>query len=188
MTTLHVPSLTTMVLADATTGGACPPLLDLEVRRLASGERERLCEAYRGKVLLIVNTASKCGFTPQYEGLERLYRTYRDRGLVVLGFPSNDFLHQEPGEETEIAQFCRLTYDVDFPVFEKVSVKKGHPHPLFQRLAEAGGAYPKWNFYKYLVDRRGRLVEHFSSVTTPESRRLVQAVERALDAPLEDAR
>ncbi|MBK1732939.1 glutathione peroxidase [Thiococcus pfennigii] len=177
------PSFTTTALAAATTDATCPPLLDLEVRRLADDERVRLCDAYRGQVLLIVNTASKCGFTPQYEGLERLYRRYRDQGLVVLGFPSNDFLHQEPGDEAEIAKFCRLTYDVEFPIFEKVSVKRGHAHPLFQRLAEAGAPYPKWNFYKYLVDRRGRLAGHFSSVTPPEGRRLVEAIERALAAP-----
>jgi len=159
---------------------ACPELLDVNVRRLAGEEVVNLCDAYKGKVILVVNTASKCGFTPQYEGLEALYRKYQDRGLVVLGFPSNDFMGQEPGTEQEIAQFCRLTYSVEFPMFEKVSVKKGSAAPLFERLAAAGAAYPKWNFYKYLIDRDGKLVDYYSSVTSPESGKLVGAIERLL--------
>lgn len=159
----------------------CPQLLDLELRQLGSDETIKPCDAYRGKVLLIVNTASKCGFTSQYEGLETLYRRYKDRGLMVLGFPSNDFLHQEPGNETEIAQFCRLTYDVDFPMFEKIAVKKGRAHPLFQRLAAAGAPYPKWNFYKYLIDRHGQFAAAFSSVTTPTSGKLTATIERLLN-------
>lgn len=158
----------------------CPALLDVEARRLAGEEIVNLCEAYRGKVILVVNTASKCGFTPQYEGLEALYRTYKDRGLVVLGFPSNDFMGQEPGNEQEIAQFCRLTYSVEFPMFAKVSVKKGSAAPLFERLAAAGAPYPKWNFYKYLIDRDGKLVDYYSSVTAPQSSKLVSAIERLL--------
>ena len=159
---------------------SCPSLLDVEVRRLAGDEVVRLCDAYQGKVILIVNTASKCGFTPQYEGLERLYRTYKDRGLVVLGFPSNDFANQEPGTEQEIQSFCRLTYSVEFPMFEKVSVKKGRAAPLFDRLAAAGAPYPKWNFYKYLIDRNGRLVDHYTSVTGPDSGKVVKAIEKLL--------
>ncbi|GAB0149991.1 glutathione peroxidase [Marichromatium gracile] len=159
---------------------ACSSLLDLEVRRLAGDERVNLCEAYQGKVILVVNTASKCGFTPQYEGLEALYRDYADRGLVVLGFPSNDFANQEPGDEAEIRDFCRLTYSVEFPMFEKVSVKRGRAAPLFERLAAAGAPYPKWNFYKYLIDREGNLVESYSSITKPQSGRLVRAIERLL--------
>jgi glutathione peroxidase len=158
----------------------CPALLDIEVRRLAGDEVVSLCEAYRGKVILVVNTASKCGFTPQYEGLERLYRTYKDRGLVVLGFPSNDFANQEPGTEQEIQSFCRLTYSVEFPMFEKVSVKKGRAAPLFDRLAAAGAPYPKWNFYKYLIGRDGKLVDYYTSVTGPESGKVVKAIEKLL--------
>jgi glutathione peroxidase len=161
-------------------GGDCPELLDVEVRRLAGDETVRLCDAYRGNVTLIVNTASKCGFTPQYEGLESLYREYRDRGLVVLGFPSNDFANQEPGNEQEIASFCRLTYAVDFPMFEKVHVKKGRAAPIIERLVAAGAGYPKWNFYKYLIGRDGRLVKYYSSFTGPRSARLVRAIESAL--------
>ncbi len=159
---------------------ACPPLLDLSVRRLAGEEVVNLCEAYRGKVILVVNTASKCGFTPQYEGLEALYRKYQDRGLVVLGFPSNDFMKQEPGNEQEIQKFCRLTYSVEFPMFEKVSVTKGTATPLFERLAAAGAPYPKWNFYKYLIDRDGNYVDYYSSLAAPESGKLVQAIEKLL--------
>ena len=160
--------------------GPCPPLLDLSLRRLAGDEVINLCEAYRGKVILVVNTASKCGFTGQYEGLEALYRKYRDQGLVVLGFPSNDFMNQEPGNEEEIQKFCRLTYAVEFPMFEKVSVKKGSATPLFERLAAAGAPYPKWNFYKYLIDRNGNYVDYFASITSPESDKVIKAIEQLL--------
>ena len=159
---------------------ACPPILDVEVRRLASDDQVNLCQAYKGQVILIVNTASKCGFTGQYEGLEALYAKYKDRGFVVLGFPSNDFMGQEPGTEAEIKDFCRLTYSVEFPMFEKSHVAKGKASPLFQRLAEAGGGYPRWNFYKYLLDRNGNLVDSWSSFTGPQSASLVEAIERAL--------
>ncbi|TCT19603.1 glutathione peroxidase [Thiobaca trueperi] len=158
----------------------CSPLLDLDVRRLAGEEVVNLCEAYQGKVILIVNTASKCGFTPQYEGLEALYRQYKDRGLVVLGFPSNDFAGQEPGSEEEIQTFCRLTYSVEFPMFEKVSVKKGGAAPLFERLAAAGAPYPKWNFYKYLIDRQGNLVDHYISTTSPQGGKIEKAINKLL--------
>ena len=158
----------------------CSSLLDLDVRRLAGEEVVNLCEAYQGRVILVVNTASKCGFTPQYEGLERLYKTYGDRGLVILGFPSNDFANQEPGSENEIQEFCRLTYSVEFPMFEKVSVKKGKAAPLFDRLAAAGAPYPKWNFYKYLIDRNGNLVDYYTSITKPESGKIVKAIEKLL--------
>jgi glutathione peroxidase len=158
----------------------CSPLLDVEVRRLAGEEVVNLCEAYQGKVILIVNTASKCGFTSQYEGLEALYSKYKDQGLVVLGFPSNDFANQEPGNEEEIEKFCRLTYSVEFPMFEKVSVKKGAASPLFERLAGAGAPYPKWNFYKYLIDRDGKLVNHYVSFTKPDDRKVVKAIEKLL--------
>jgi len=163
-----------------TPAGPCPPLLDLSLRQLAGDEVINLCEAYRGKVILVVNTASKCGFTGQYEGLEALYRKYRDQGLVVLGFPSNDFMNQEPGNEEEIQKFCRLTYAVEFPMFEKVSVKKGSATPLFERLAAAGAPYPKWNFYKYLIDRNGNYVDYFASITGPDSDKVVKAIEQLL--------
>ena len=158
----------------------CPDLLDFEMRKLASDEKVRLCDEYRGKVILVVNTASKCGFTGQYEGLEALYDKYRDRGLVVLGFPSNDFGGQEPGSEAQIQDFCRLSYSVRFPMFEKTQVRKGKAAPLFEALGESAGRYPKWNFHKYLIDREGRLVDNYLSVTSPQSRTVVEAVESLL--------
>lgn len=158
----------------------CGPALDFELRRLAGDETVKLCDAYQGKVVLMVNTASKCGFTGQYEGLEALYDKYKDRGLVVLGFPSNDFGNQEPGSEEQIQTFCRLTYSVEFPMFEKIHVKKGKADPLYQYLAAQTGAYPKWNFYKYLIDRNGNVVDYFSSITSPESNKLIKAIEKLL--------
>ena len=156
------------------------PLLDQDFRRLASEETVNLGEEYAGKVLLIVNTASKCGNTPQYEGLEKLYEEYGDEGLVVLGFPSNDFFGQEPGTEEEIQEFCRLTYKVRFPMFEKVSVKEGKAHPFYDRLAAAAGTYPTWNFHKYLVGRDGKLIREFSPRTKPYDDELVAELEAAL--------
>ena len=156
-------------------------LLDQDFRRLASDEVVNLGEAYAGKVILVVNTASKCGNTPQYEGLEKLYEEYQDDGLVVLGFPSNDFFGQEPGTEAEIQEFCRLTYGVKFPMFEKVTVKEGDAHPFFDALAAAAGTYPTWNFHKYLIGRDGRLIAEFSPRTRPYDDRLVSSIESALE-------
>lgn len=158
----------------------CAPALDFEMRRLASDETVRLCDVYQGKVVLMVNTASKCGFTGQYEGLEALHDKYGERGLVVLGFPSNDFANQEPGSEEKIQEFCRLTYSVEFPMFEKSHVKKGKASPLFQYLAEQTGVYPKWNFYKYLINREGQVVQVFSSMTNPKSGKMTKAIESLL--------
>jgi glutathione peroxidase len=155
-------------------------LLDQEFRRLASDEVVNLGEEYGGKVLLVVNTASKCGNTPQYDGLEELYEEYGDDGFVVLGFPSNDFLGQEPGTEEEIQEFCRLTYKVKFPMFEKVTVKKGNAHPFFEQLAAAAGTYPKWNFHKFLIGRDGKLIRQFSPRTKPGNKDLVAEIEAAL--------
>jgi glutathione peroxidase len=155
-------------------------LLDQDFRKLASEETVNLCDAYSGKVLLIVNTASKCGNTPQYDGLEKLYREYGDRGLVVLGFPSNDFLGQEPGTEEQIEEFCRLTYGVEFPMFEKTRVKEDNANPFYAALAEASGTYPTWNFHKYLVGRDGQLITEFSPRTKPYNDKLVAAIETAL--------
>jgi len=161
-------------------GAPQPDLLDVEVRRLGSDERINLKETFGGKVILIVNTASKCAFTGQYEGLEALYDRFRDRGLVVLGFPSNDFGAQEPGTEVQIQDFCRLTYSVKFPMFAKTRVRKGNADPLFTGLGETAGRYPKWNFHKYLIGRDGRLVDNFLSFTSPQSRTVISAVEELL--------
>lgn len=169
-----------MLGANLSAAGASS-LLDHDLRRLASDEIVNLEAEYRGKVLLVVNTASKCGNTPQYDGLEKLYQEYGDKGLVVLGFPSNDFFGQEPGTEEQIQEFCRLTYKVRFPMFEKVTVKENSAHPLYAALAEAAGTYPTWNFHKYLVGRDGKLVREFSPRTQPYDEDLVAAIEAALE-------
>jgi glutathione peroxidase len=155
-------------------------LLDQDFRPLASKEQVNLCDSYEGKVLLVVNTASKCGNTPQYDGLEKLYKQYGESGLVVMGFPSNDFLGQEPGTEEQIEEFCRLTYGVEFPMFEKTSVREGEAHPFFVALANQAGTYPTWNFHKYLIDRKGEVVAEFSPRTQPYDPDLVAAIEKAL--------
>ena len=155
-------------------------LLDHEFRKLASDESINLKEAFGGDVVLIVNTASKCGNTPQYEGLEKLYQEYGERGLTVVGIPSNDFLGQEPGTEAEIAEFCRLTYKVKFPMLEKTVVKKGKAHPLFDDLAAVSGTYPRWNFHKYLIGRDGELIAEFSPRTKPYDEKVIAAIEAAL--------
>lgn len=160
--------------------GACPPTLDFSFRPLAGETPVRLCEQYAGKVLLVVNTASQCGYTPQYAGLEALYERYRERGLVVLGFPSNDFGGQEPGTEAEIKQFCRLSYGVRFPMFEKIRVERSDPHPFYRLLAGSTGEYPAWNFHKYLLDRDGRVLASYGSRVRPDDPRLVSAIEQVL--------
>ena len=168
------------LLAGPATGSECPEALNFEVRPLLGEEPVSLCEAYRGKVVLVVNTASKCAFTSQYEGLEAMYAKYKDRGLVVLGFPSNDFGNQEPGSEKQIQTFCRMTYGVQFPMFAKTQVREGAADPLYQHLGEVSGEYPRWNFHKYLLDRDGRLIGSYQSQVAPDDPRLVSAVEAAL--------
>jgi glutathione peroxidase-family protein len=143
--------------------------------------------AFKGKVLLLVNVASKCGFTGQYAGLERLYKMYKDQGLVILGFPANNFLGQEPGTETEIKSFCTLTYGVTFPMFAKISVKGKDIHPLYAFLTSketnpAFGGAISWNFNKFLVGRDGAIVGRFGSRTKPDDKELVTAVEQRLKA------
>ncbi|MEO0420891.1 MAG: glutathione peroxidase [Pseudomonadota bacterium] len=155
-------------------------LLDHTFERLASDEQVNLCEAYSGKVVMIVNTASKCGNTPQYDGLEKLYKEFGEEGLVILGFPSNDFAGQEPGTEEEIKSFCRLTYGVEFPMFEKSTVKRKNANPLFAGLAEASGTFPTWNFHKFLIGRDGELITEFAPRTKPYDKRIVKAIETAL--------
>jgi glutathione peroxidase len=137
------------------------------------GEEQSLA-AYRGKTALIVNVASKCGFTPQYAGLEALYRKYQDKGLVVLGFPCDQFGHQEPGDEAEIRNFCSLNYDVSFPMFAKIDVNGADAHPLYKYLKHAakgllGSESIKWNFTKFLVDKDGNAVRRYAPTDTPES-------------------
>lgn len=143
--------------------------------------KEQALEQYRGKVVLVVNVASKCGLTPQYDGLEKLYQAYKDQGLVVIGFPANNFGGQEPGTEAEIKTFCTTKYNVTFPMMAKVSVKGGDIHPLFKQLvSESGGADIEWNFGKFLIGRDGKLVKRISPRTAPDSDELKQAVAEAL--------
>ncbi len=155
-------------------------LLDLSYRPLAGKGEVNLQKQYGGKVLLVVNTASKCGFTPQYEGLEALQKKYAARGFSVLGFPSNDFKGQEPGNEEQIQEFCTLTYGVKFPMFQKVEVTGDNATPLYQRLTAATGVAPGWNFHKYLVSRDGRVVAQFPSKVKPDDAALVKAIEHEL--------
>lgn len=156
------------------------PLLNQTFKALNDDSEVNLCETYADKVVLVVNTASKCGYTPQYDGLEKLNAEYAEAGLVVLGFPSNDFAGQEPGTEAEIADFCRLTYGVKFPMFEKTTVKGDDAHPFFQALATLAGTSPRWNFHKFLIGRDGKLISDFAPATDPYDDALVGAIETAL--------
>lgn len=164
-------------LAQATP--ACPAVLDHKINRLQDDASQDLCQ-YAGKVILAVNTASYCGFTKQYTGLEELYAKYGDKGLVILGFPSNDFGKQEPGNSKEIAEFCFNTYGVKFPMFAKTSVAGAKANGLYTDLIKITGTTPKWNFYKYLIDRDGKVVNSYSSVTTPDNKALINEIEKAL--------
>ncbi len=153
---------------------------DFEFEALRGGDLS--LAKFAGRPMLVVNTASKCGFTPQYQGLVELWKQHRESGLVVLGVPSNDFAGQEPGSAEEITTFCELNYSVDFPMTAKVHVRGPEAHPLFRWLAAEGGfwAKPRWNFYKYLIDRDGRLKTWFGSITTPQSNKLGRAVDKLI--------
>ena len=142
-------------------------------------------KAYRGKVLLIVNVASRCGFTPQYKELETVYEKYKDKGLVVLGFPCNQFGGQEPGTNEEIKQFCASKFNVTFPLFDKIDVNGANRHPLYASLAGKDSPYPgdiKWNFSKFLISRDGKILKRFESRVVPDSAEVTQAIEAALAA------
>jgi glutathione peroxidase len=157
---------------------ACPKLLQHTMLRLQDEKPQALCQ-YAGQVVLVVNTASFCGFTPQYKGLEALYAKYKDRGLVVLGFPSNDF-SQEPESNAKIADFCENTFGVKFPMFTKTAVRGSDAIPLFKQLTEQTGTAPKWNFYKYLISRDGKTVKSYGSITGPQDKGFVSEVEKML--------
>ena len=159
---------------------SCPAIIDHKFLNLMD-EPVSLCQ-FSGKVLLIVNTASECGYTPQYEGLEKLYRRYRDNGFVVLGFPSNDFGGQEPGSSVEIAQFCRVNYGITFPVFAKTAVVGKNANPVFRELAAKTGQPPRWNFHKYLLDRTGQSIAAFASAVEPEDQSITSQIEKLLAA------
>lgn len=168
----------------STTGtpeAACPALLQQSFLRLQDEKPQSLCQ-YSGKVVVVVNTASFCGFTSQYEGLEALYAKYKDKGLVVLGFPSNDFA-QETGSNKDIADFCENTFGVKFPMFAKSSVAGKDANPLFKQLAAKTGTTPRWNFYKYVIGRDGLSVASFNSMADPKSGKLVREVEKQLASP-----
>ena len=165
--------------AQAATPEACPAILNHQFLRLQDDAPQNLCQ-YAGKAVLVVNTASYCGFTSQYEGLEKLYQRYQKSGLVVLGFPSNNFGQQEPGSSKQIADFCFNTYGVKFPMLSKTEVVGPEQHLFFSALSKAGGSSPKWNFHKYLIDRNGKVVASFSSMVTPSSPDLIKAVDKAL--------
>lgn len=172
------------VLANPAAGGtaaapaACPAILRHTFPRLQDEKPQPLCQ-YAGRVLLVVNTASYCGFTPQYEGLEKLHARYRDRGLVVLGFPSNDFA-QEKSSNKEIADFCENTFGVKFPMFGKSAVRGSDANPLFRELAGKTGKAPSWNFNKYLIARDGRVLAHYGSTTRPDDPALLKTLEQEL--------
>jgi glutathione peroxidase len=166
--------------APAATPASCPALLQKNFKKLQDESDQSLCQ-YAGKVILVVNTASFCGYTSQYEGLEALYAKYAARGLVVLGFPSNDFA-QETGTNKEIADFCFNTYGVKFPMFAKTSVVGKNANPLYVDLARLTNKRPEWNFHKYLLDRSGKPVESFASVVSPTDRRFVLEIERLLSS------
>ena len=175
----QAPAATAPAAAPVAAPGSCPAILKQTFKRLQDEAPQDLCQ-YSGKVILVVNTASYCGFTNQYEGLEAMYAKYGSKGLVVLGFPSNDFGQQEPGSSKEIADFCYNTYGVKFPMFSKSVVSGASPNPLYVNLIKITGKTPAWNFHKYLIDRNGKVIESFPSKVTPTDKQLVSAVEKAL--------
>jgi glutathione peroxidase len=183
---LLLPQAASAQAAAPAAATACPPLLNHSALRLQDEKPQNLCQ-YAGRVLLVVNTASYCGFTGQFEGLETLNARYASRGLVVMGFPSNDF-KQEDKDAKKTAEVCFSTYGVKFPMFATGPVRGNDAQPLFRQLAAATGQQPAWNFNKYLVGRDGKPVAHFGSTTGPTSGTLVAAIEKALAAPAPTAR
>jgi len=174
-----IAGLLSLGVAAPALAGECPSLLKHSFANLQDGTPMPLCQ-YQGKVILVVNTASYCGFTSQYDGLEKLYARLRDKGLVVLGFPSNDFGEQEPGSSKEIADFCRLTYGVQFPMVAKSMVKGKQANPFYLQLAEITGSTPRWNFHKYLINRDGTQVLAFGSMTKPDDKALLARIDEFL--------
>ncbi|MDX2113564.1 MAG: glutathione peroxidase [Alphaproteobacteria bacterium] len=173
-------TLMTSLMGQAEASATDKTAYDFEFTSLA-GDAMPL-SAYRGKVLLVVNTASKCGFTGQYKGLQALHEAYKDKGLVIIGVPSNDFGGQEPGSEKQIKEFCELNYGVSFPMTSKVEVTGKNAHPLYVWLTETlgFGSGPKWNFHKYLIGKNGMPVDHFSSITAPDSDKLKAAIDKEI--------
>ena len=176
---LSLMGLITLGVVPNASAGECPALLNQSFPGLVDGKSQSLCQ-YQGKVILVVNTASFCGYTSQYDGLEKLYTRLKGNGLVVLGFPSNDFGEQEPGSSKEIADFCRLTYGVEFPMLGKTVVKGKDANPFYRKLAEITGSTPGWNFHKYLINRDATKVLAFGSATTPEDKELLKKIDEFL--------
>jgi glutathione peroxidase len=177
---LWAPAIAQSSGAQQAAAANCPALLQHTMPRLQDDKPQALCQ-YAGKVVLVVNTASYCGFTPQFEGLEALHAKYNAQGLVVLGFPSNDFKQEDP-DAKKIADVCFNTYGVRFPMFTTVAVRGAGAHPLFAALTKASGQAPSWNFNKYLVGRDGKVIAHYASSVAPSSGNLKAAVEKALAA------
>ena len=157
---------------------SCSDILNTNLRVLDSDDEKNLCE-YSGNVILVVNVASRCGYTPQYAGLQRLYTKFKDEGLTIIGIPSRDFF-QEFSAESKVAEFCSTEYGVEFPMFATAKVKGKKAHPFYRKLIAASGKEPKWNFAKYLIGRDGQVIEHYKSSVTPESERLVLAIQAIL--------
>jgi len=164
----------------ASENNTCPKTLNFTKAKLAEKSEIDLCAEYAGKVVMVVNTASYCGFTKQYKSLEHIYEKYKDKGFVVLGFPSNDFGEQEPGNEEDIKAFCERTYKIKFPMFVKTSVKKGTNDPMYSTLAKIAGEHPSWNFHKYLIDRNGNLVSSIASSIDPSTQNVTNKIESLL--------
>lgn len=169
------------LLAPLSAQAACPDLLKQPYEPLVGEGVGDMCQ-FAGQVVLVVNTASRCAFTPQYEGLETLYSTYRDQGLVIVGFPSNDFGQQEPGDAAQIKDFCETTYGVKFPLHRKTPVTGADAHPLYKALFRQTGQVPGWNFHKYLIDHTGTQVVSLPSQVQPTSSRMVELIEARLKA------
>lgn len=170
--------LTGCIFMQSAWAAECPALLNHRMSTLSGGKQD-FC-AFRGRVVLVVNTASYCGYTRQYEGLQGLYDKYRDQGLMVVGFPANDFGMQEPGTNEEVADFCERTYKVKFPMMAKSSVVGAQPNGMFAALAKATGDAPRWNFHKYVISRDGTMAKSFASKVSPDSADLVSEIERQL--------
>lgn len=169
-----------LCFSQSSLASSCPDLLKFMKRKLNSQETVNMCQAYSGKTVLFVNTASYCGFTKQFEGLEALYSKYKDDDFVVLGFPSHDF-NQEDKDEGKTAELCELTYGVKFPMFEAVAVRGDDVDPLYRMLAKKSGTTPKWNFYKYLMDKNGNIVDSYTPYTKPTDEKFIKTIEATIN-------